>query len=185
MLYIKDYSKKKLKLTPHEISWLFLNNSCETEEFQILFFKLSSDRPLTQLFWKRLKKVVGPKNFFYKSCRKFYTLGGDFFSFWRFKNEDSRAKKRFSDFAYIIRVFSHGAPNIFFFKKKLQASYSDLLRWFRTIFYMGYGGAGPFRDTRILDPSPPPTPIIFANIRWRAYYWSDKKSHQINPLSFL
>ena len=67
----------------------------------------------------RGKKVVESKNVFYKSCRKFYTLGGDFFSFWRFKNEDSRAKKRFSDFAYIIRVFSHGAPQYIFFQKKI------------------------------------------------------------------
>ena len=92
------------------------------------------------------KKVVGSKNVFYKSCRKFYILGGDFFSFWRnFKNEDSRAKKRFSDFAYKTRVFSPGAPkNIFFQKKTLQASYTHLLRWFRTIFNIGYGG-GPNR----------------------------------------
>ena len=32
-------------------------------------------------------------------------------------------------------------PKIFFFQKKtLQASYTHLLRWFRTIFNMGYGG---------------------------------------------
>ena len=36
-------------------------------------------------------------------------------------------------------------PKIFFFSKKtLQASYTHLLRWFRTIFNMGYGG-GPNR----------------------------------------
>lgn len=81
---------------------------------------------------------------------KFYILGGDFFSFWRnFKNEDSRAKKRFSDFAYKTRVFSPGAPkNIFFQKKTLQASYTHLLRWFRTIFNLGYGGG------RVGPPSP-------------------------------
>ena len=67
-------------------------------------------------FWKGakkhgVKKVVESKNVFYKSCQKFYILGGDFFSFWRnFKNEDSRAKKRFTDFAYKTRVFGPGAP---------------------------------------------------------------------------
>ena len=139
-------TRKNLKLTPPETSWLFLNISC-TEFQQNFFFKNFVWPPFQSPFWKSVKKwpekkVVGSKNVFYKSCRKFYILGGDFFSFWRnFKNEDSRAKKRFTDFAYKTRVFSPGASkNIFFSKKTLQASYTHLLRWFRTIFNMGYGG---------------------------------------------
>ena len=140
-------TRKNLKLTSPETSWLFLNISC-TEFQQKKNFKNIVWPPFQSPFWKSVKKwpekkVVGSKNVFYKSCRKFYILGGDFFSFWRnFKNEDSRAKKRFSDFAYKTRVFSPGAPkNIFFQKKTLQASYTHLLRWFRTIFNIGYGGA--------------------------------------------
>ena len=57
------------------------------------------------------KKVVKSKNAFSKSCPKFYKLGDKFFLFWRnLKIMDSRAKKRFSDFAYKTRVFSPGAP---------------------------------------------------------------------------
>ena len=64
------------------------------------------------------KKVVVSKNAFYKSCRKFHTSGRDFF-LTNFKNEDSRAKIRFTDFAYKTRVFSPGASKIiFFFQKK-------------------------------------------------------------------
>ena len=37
----------------------------------------------------------------------------------------------------------------------------------------GYTNFGP------PPPPPPPTPIIFANISCRAYYWSDKRSHKI------
>ena len=42
------------------------------------------------------KKVVGSKNDINKSCPKFCKLGDNFSLFGRnFKNEDSRAKKRF------------------------------------------------------------------------------------------
>ena len=58
-----------------------------------------------------VKKVIISKNAFSKSCPKFYKLGDEFFLFWRnLKIMDSRAKKRFSDFAYKTRVFSPGAP---------------------------------------------------------------------------
>ena len=59
----------------------------------------------------RGKKVIKLKNGCNKSWPKFYKLGDEFFSFWRnLKIMDSRAKKRFSDFAYKTRVFSPGAP---------------------------------------------------------------------------
>ena len=93
-------TRKNLKLTSPETSWLFLNISC-TEFQQKKKFKNIVWPPFQSPFWKSVKKwpekkVAGSKNVFYKSCRKFYILGGDFFSFWRnFKNEDSRAKKRF------------------------------------------------------------------------------------------
>ena len=62
-------------------------------------------------FFTRLKKVIKSKKDFNKSCPKFYKLGNEFFLFWRnLKIMDSRAKKRFSDFAYKTRVFSPGAP---------------------------------------------------------------------------
>ena len=58
-----------------------------------------------------VKKVIKSKNDGNKSWPKFYKLGDDFFLFWRnLKIMDSRAKKRFSDFAYKTRVFSPGAP---------------------------------------------------------------------------
>ena len=57
-----------------------------------------------------VKKVIISKNAFSKSCPKFYKLADEFFLFWQnLKIMDSRAKKRFSDFAYKTRVFSPGA----------------------------------------------------------------------------
>ena len=77
-------TRKKLKLTPPETSWLFLNISCP-EFQQKKISKILSDPPFKALFesvkkWPE-KKVVGSINVFNKSCRKFYILGSDFFFF--------------------------------------------------------------------------------------------------------
>ena len=113
-----------------------------------LFDEISKMRILEpkNAFWKGakkhgVKKVVESKNVFYKSCQKFYILGGVFFSFWQnFKNEDSRAKKRFTDFAYKTRVFSPGASKNIFFQKTLYRhhilTYWDDLEQF-SIWVMG------------------------------------------------
>ena len=124
--------------------------------WQIFFYfdEISKMRILEpkNAFWKGakkhgVKKVVESKNVFYKSCQKFYILGGDFFSFWRnFKNEDSRAKKRFTDFAYKTRVFSPGAFKNIFFQKKLYRhhilTYWDDLEPF-LIWVMGGAESAP------------------------------------------
>ena len=61
---------------------------CKFGDEFFYFDKISKMRILEpkNAFWKgakkhEVKKVVGSKNVFYKSCRKFYILGGDFFSF--------------------------------------------------------------------------------------------------------
>ena len=84
-------TRKNLKLTTPENSWLFLDSSCTDS-------KILSDPPfeahLEKVLKNHEKKVAESKNVFYKRCRKFYILGGDFL-FWRNpKNEGSRAKKR-------------------------------------------------------------------------------------------
>ena len=76
------------------------------------------------------KKVVGSKNEINKSCPKFYKLGDDFFLFWQnLKTTDARAKKRFSDFAYKIRVLALEPQKVNILTKKII----DMLKYPREI----------------------------------------------------
>ena len=86
-------------------------------------------------FWKGakkhgVKKVVESKNALYKSCQKFYILGDNFFSFWRnFKNEDSRAKKHFTDLHSKHVFLALEPPKSFFFSKKKLYRHYILTYW--------------------------------------------------------